>query len=224
MSALAIIFLILVLVEFVVLMYLFSSLRKLREAHRVVSEMALDDAQAFIDSLTRAKEQDDLRHVKLIIEEAERYLNSYRNTLQKHYDRYSAEKTIGDFLPFLKKRQQVIPQIGVSKERPPLRTPKTTKKPSPVAEKEEPAPPEETPTMDEKEAEKLVKEALSEVEKEVEPKKAKKPTFTKRPPKKKAVKRSTSKEATKDTDVYETPVDTETDTEEKRDELLPPTD
>ena len=132
MTGLEVFFLILILVEFVILMYLFASLRSLREAHRVVSEMALDDAEAFTGSLARAKEQDDLERAKLIIEEAERYLNSYKNTLQKHYDRYSTEKSLSDFIPFLKKKETVTQTSRATS----IKLPKT-KKTAPEAKKEE---------------------------------------------------------------------------------------
>jgi len=210
MSGLEIFFLILILVEFVILMYLFASLRKLREAHRVVSEMALDDAEAFTGSLARAKEQDDLERAKLIIEEAERYLTSYKNTLQKHYDRYSTEKTLSDFLPFLKKKKkETIPQTVRTT---PLKFSKT-KKAAPEARKEEAEPT--------KEEEQAVAETSPPARKQEE-EATTRPKPSMRKPTRKRGKKEVSKETAPE-EPSEPSEETEA-TESEGDDLLPPPD
>ncbi|MCX7703461.1 MAG: hypothetical protein N2234_05110 [Planctomycetota bacterium] len=239
MTGFEIFLLIVALIEFVIVMYLYAAVSKLRESHKVVSEMALDDADAFIASLGRAKEQEDPKDTHLIIEEAERYLTSYRETLKKHYERYSSELTLKDVLPFLKKKKGVVTTVSVEKAV--SRIPKAVKK-TPIEapkEKEEAAreegkevveevvfspekseaPTERADKLSEKEADAIVREALKEagVEKSetgttVETEKSEKKIVLKKPQKKIVIKES--KETNKKSD----------EKKEGENDLLPPPD
>jgi hypothetical protein len=248
MTGFEVFLLIVALIEFVIVMYLYAALAKLRESHKVITEMALGDAEAFIASLSRAKDMEDPKETKLVIEEAGRYLTSYKDTLKSHYERYSSEITIKDVLPFLKKKGAVSATTTSAAERQGARFSKPLKKPVASEEKstekaESPLPPEksEAPTeradkLSDKEADDIVKEALKEAgvggseSKEESPKDEKK-IVTKKPQKKIVVSsaQKESKQADKKTDSYKVPeglgeTSAQNSTEEGKseDDLLPP--